>query len=95
LLTGGWLLAATRFLCGTHESNMDLTPLHAALHFCHAQKRLTHDETARSFRRLGSALTVEIRTLEQLQPAAQEAPPEPEPVPEPEPETPKRRRRRK
>jgi hypothetical protein len=89
-LTGGWLLAATRFLCGTHESNMDLTPLHAALHFCHAQKRLTHDETARSFRRLGSALVVEIRTLEQLAPPV----PEPAPEPAPEPEKPKRKRRK-
>jgi hypothetical protein len=74
---------------------MDLTPLYEALNFCRTQKHLAQDETARSLRRLGSALTVEIRTLEQLQPAAQEAPPEPEPVPEPEPETPKRRRRRK
>jgi hypothetical protein len=93
-LTGGWLLAATRFLCGTHESNMDLTPLHAALHFCHAQKRLTHDETARSFRRLGSALTVEIRTLEQLAPPVPEPAPEPVPEPGPEPEKPKRKRRK-
>jgi hypothetical protein len=69
---------------------MDLTPLHAALHFCHAQKRLTHDETARSFRRLGSALVVEIRTLEQLAPPV----PEPAPEPAPEPEKPKRKRRK-